>query len=78
MPVQIDENSGNMRAPKKIDKKNAALLLWTTDAHMEHALRVMAAWGFKYKTIAFVWIKMGKKGPVKRNGFYNKLDRFEL
>ena len=63
---------------KKLTTKNAALFLWTTDAHMEHALRVMAAWGFKYKTIAFVWIKMGKKGPVKRNGFYNKIKRSML
>lgn len=36
--------------------------MWTTDAHIPDALRVMASWGFKYKTIAFIWNKKEKSG----------------
>jgi N6-adenosine-specific RNA methylase IME4 len=36
--------------------KNAVLYSWCTVPHLEHALAVMAAWGFTYKS-GFVWIK---------------------
>ena len=36
--------------------KDAVLYLWTTVPHLEHALAVMDAWGFAYKS-SFVWIK---------------------
>lgn len=40
------------------------LFLWTTDAHLEVAIKAINNWGFKYKTIAFTWNKkrcfMGK------------------
>jgi len=36
--------------------RDAVLLLWSTAAHLEHALRVMRAWGFVYKT-QMVWDK---------------------
>lgn len=34
------------------------LFLWTTDAHLEVAMKALSNWGFKYKTIAFTWNKM--------------------
>jgi len=34
----------------------AALFLWTTAPHLEEALRVIAAWGFAYKS-NLVWVK---------------------
>lgn len=37
---------------------NSVLFLWTTDAHLEQATWVINSWGFKYKTVAFVWNKM--------------------
>ena len=40
-----------------ISLTNAVLFLWTTDAHLPLALRVMEAWGFRYRTIAFEWLK---------------------
>lgn len=36
--------------------ENALLFLWTTNPMLEDALKVMAAWGFKYKT-NMVWVK---------------------
>lgn len=36
--------------------KNAALFIWSTNAHLPDALDVMRAWGFEYKT-CFVWVK---------------------
>jgi N6-adenosine-specific RNA methylase IME4 len=36
---------------------DSVLFLWTTDPLLPQALEVMAAWGFAYKTVAFVWVK---------------------
>lgn len=36
--------------------KDALLLLWATSPMLEHALRVVAAWGFRYKS-QLVWPK---------------------
>jgi N6-adenosine-specific RNA methylase IME4 len=34
------------------------LMLWTTGSHMPQALEVIEAWGFKYSSVGFVWIKL--------------------
>ncbi len=47
---------------KNITANDCALFLWTTDAHIPEAIRVMESWGFKYVTIAFVWSKLTKTG----------------
>lgn len=51
----------------------AVLNMWTTNAHLPQALRVMSSWGFKYKTVQFVWVKTKKDGkPVKRRAINNR------
>ena len=35
--------------------------MWATFPQIADALRVMEAWGFEYKTCAFVWIKKNRK-----------------
>ena len=40
--------------------KDAVLFLWTTDPMLRHALDVVAAWGFTYKTVAFYWVKLNR------------------
>lgn len=45
---------GELAAP------NCALFMWATLPMLPDALEVMAAWGFKYKTFAFVWVKRNK------------------
>jgi N6-adenosine-specific RNA methylase IME4 len=36
---------------------NAVLFLWTTGGKFPDALSVMTAWGFKFVTVVFVWVK---------------------
>lgn len=41
--------------------KDCALFLWVTMPCLMEGLSVLDAWGFTYKTIAFVWVKQNKK-----------------
>ena len=43
---------------------NAVLFLWTTYPMLTEGLKVIESWGFKYKTIAFQWIKLNRKAPT--------------
>ena len=38
-------------------EKNAVLFMWSSSPHLNQSIELMEAWGFKYKTIAFVWEK---------------------
>lgn len=42
---------------RSVLERDAACFMWTTGPQWEVALRVMNAWGFKYKTVAFDWDK---------------------
>lgn len=42
--------------------KDCALFLWATLPMLKEALQVIKAWGFQYKTTAFVWIKLNRQG----------------
>lgn len=46
----------------EIAAKNCVLFLWTIDTHTPMALDVIKAWGFTFKTRAFVWAKLNQKG----------------
>jgi len=37
--------------------KDCALFMWTVDSHLEEAMHLGRAWGFGFKTIAFIWCK---------------------
>lgn len=39
---------------------DALLFLWTTKPMLPQALSVIDAWGFKYKTVGFTWVKARK------------------
>lgn len=47
---------------KNMTEKNAACFLWVTDSHLKQGIEVLESWGFKYKTVAFNWIKKTNKG----------------
>ena len=47
---------------QKITDENCFLFLWGTWALLTQVLKVMGAWGFNYKTSAFVWLKTYKTG----------------
>ena len=43
--------------------KDCALFLWVTFPTLREAMTVLDAWGFTYKTVAFVWIKENRQTP---------------
>lgn len=46
---------------REIKTEDAICFMWATFPNIDQALCVMKAWGFKYKTAAFVWVKKNKK-----------------
>lgn len=44
---------------------DCALLMWTTSSHLPQALKLGAAWGFKYSSKAFSWAKLNKHAQSK-------------
>ena len=57
---------------KDIADKDCMLFMWVTSPMLPDALEVMKSWGFKYKTVAFVWEKLNVKAktPVALMGRY--------
>src|SRR5580658_9654175 len=53
----------------KICAENCALFLWCLPPLLKEAIQVGEAWGFKYKTKAFCWIKLDK---VKDSIFFGQ------
>ena len=47
---------------EEIAAKDCVLFLWATFPQLPEALHVIKAWGFQYKTLAFVWLKQNKSG----------------
>ena len=43
---------------KSITADDCILFMWTTGPQMENSIKLGTAWGFEYKTVAFVWDKM--------------------
>ena len=44
-----------------IADKDCALFMWATFPNLQEAFEVIEAWGFTFKTIAFVWCKKNRK-----------------
>lgn len=42
----------------EIAKDDCLLFMWTPNPHLAQAIELGEAWGFEYKTVAFVWDKM--------------------
>lgn len=57
MPTEaiMDLPMGNLAA------KDCALFLWVTMPKLFEAQRVIKAWGFEFRTVAFVWVKRNPK-----------------
>jgi len=51
---------------ENIAKVDCVLFLWATFPKLPEALKVVAAWGFEYKTCAFNWVKRNKEN----NGYF--------
>ena len=57
-----------------IASDNCALFMWCTFPTIEQAFRVIKAWGFTYKTVAFTWIKTTKSEgkPAMGMGYWTR------
>ena len=54
-------------------EKNSVLFMWATFPNLQEAFEVIKAWGFIYKTVAFVWVKMYSNGkPVCGLGYWTR------
>ena len=47
---------------------NSALFLWAIDPLLPQALKLMDAWGFRFKTVAFYWAKLNKNAVCREFG----------
>jgi N6-adenosine-specific RNA methylase IME4 len=47
----------------EISAKDSVLFLWATWPMLKEAMQVISAWGFRYKTLAFLWLKLNKVSP---------------
>lgn len=51
--------------------KNCALFLWCTCPRLDFGITLLEEWGFRYCTIAFVWVKRSSAHRLIKNpGFY--------
>ncbi len=57
---------------QQISKPNSVLMMWGVWRSLPTCLDVMEAWGFKYKTNAFVWVKMKNGKPQWGTGYYTR------
>ena len=57
---------------KDIADENCMLFLWYTSCLLDYGAEVMKHWGFTYKTMGFVWVKMTKdySKPYSGMGHY--------
>lgn len=67
-PTMTIESIKNLPV-QKLANKNCMLFLWATFPKLKEAIEVLDAWGFKYITTAFVWIKLNPKN----DGIYSGL-----
>ena len=55
-----------------ITAKDSMLFLWCTSSLLDYGFKVLDSWGYTYKTMAFVWVKMTKdySKPYSGMGYY--------
>lgn len=46
---------------REISAENSSLFLWATYPNLPLAVEVIGAWGFRFATVAFTWVKRNKK-----------------
>lgn len=49
---------------RDIASPDSVLFMWATYPNLQDAFELGEAWGFKYKTCAFSWVKQNKKSPT--------------
>jgi N6-adenosine-specific RNA methylase IME4 len=51
---------------KSLAADNAAMFMWATGPRKDFAIELLKAWGFRYATNGFTWIKTTKHGKIHR------------
>ena len=59
--MSLEKLSGMSDQIDNITADDCILFLWATFPTIKDALALIDAWGFTYKTVAFVWIKENRK-----------------
>lgn len=55
---------------QQIAADNCMLFLWATFPLLQEGLDVIKAWGFKYKTSGFLWVKTNKRQDLEQVSFF--------
>lgn len=53
----------------EIAEDDAILFMWVTFPTLIDAFKVIEAWGFKYKTLGFAWIKTNRRQDLSQTSF---------
>ncbi len=49
---------------RRILNKRAVLFMWATGPRLHYAVSLIEKWGLHYRGVAYVWVKINKKGKV--------------
>lgn len=49
---------------KEVTAPDCVMAMWAVDTHLEMALRIVDAWGFRFKHL-YVWVKIGTSGKLQ-------------
>jgi N6-adenosine-specific RNA methylase IME4 len=49
---------------RRILNKNAAVFMWATCPRLNFALKLIEAWGLRYRGVAYVWVKTNRRGEI--------------
>lgn len=72
-PSMSDEELASLPI-SDIAADQSVILCWATAPKLPVAIKLIAAWGFKYKTIGFVWVKTNRRAgtPFMGMGSYTR------
>ena len=59
--TMVQEDIAALPVPE-ISAEDSARFLWTTFPMLMQAFEIIEAWGFTYRTVAFVWVKLNPRG----------------
>lgn len=62
----------------EVIRPHSAVFLWVTAPMLQEGIGTLRAWGFRYSTIAFVWIKTTKAGKIWSGQGYSTRQNAEL
>ena len=52
----------------QISHKNTVLFMWVVDCYIDRAQELFHAWGYNYRDVAFIWVKLTQKSNKIRMG----------